>query len=66
MLTNEILYLAETVITIIAVISGLIYYELKHKKRYLKFLAFLMSVFIGLIGVTFVLEKPKMQTEYIM
>ena len=63
MLTNEILYLAETVITIIAVISGLIYYELKHKKRFLKFLAFLMSVFIALIGVTFVLEKPKMQTE---
>ena len=65
MFTNEILYLAETVVTIIAVISGLIYYELKHKKRYLKFLAFLMSVFIGLIGVTFVLEKPKMQTENI-
>ena len=63
MLTNEILYLAETVITIIAVISGLIYYELKHKNHFLKFLAFLMSVFIALIGVTFVLEKPKMQTE---
>ena len=58
---NTILYISEFAILAVALIAGLVFFEVKHKKNYLKFLGISIGIFIFAFGLTFLLEKPEMK-----
>lgn len=61
---STIIYISEISILALAIITGLIIFEVKHKKGFLKFLGIALGIFILVFGVTFALEKPEMELEH--
>ena len=60
---TNIAYIIEIVVAIILILIGFIIYEIKHKKGFGKFLGLSLLILIIAIGVTFALEKPKMEIK---
>ena len=58
---STIIYISELAILAVAIIAGLIIFEVKHKKGYLKFLGIALGIFILAFGITFALEKPEIE-----
>lgn len=56
-------YLIETIVIMIVIGSGLAYFGLKKKKGYSLFLGISILVYILAVGATFVLEKPRIETN---
>lgn len=60
---NNIIYLSELVILILAVTIGVIVFERKHKKGLVKFLGLSIMLAILAFGVTYLTERPEMDIK---
>ncbi len=58
---STIIYASELAILAVAIIVGLIIFEVKHKKGFLKFLGVTLGIFILAFCITFTFEKPEME-----
>ena len=62
---NNIIYLSEVIVLVIALLTLFIVFKVKHKKGLLKFLGISVGVFVIIFGITFVLEKPEIKLDEI-
>lgn len=62
---NLIIYLVEIIVLAIAILVGFIMYKInhKHKKIFFKFFEIAVGIFIFIIGTTFIIEKPNINSE---
>ena len=56
---NGLIYFLETIISIIAILIGIIRYENKDRKEYIIFLSLIISTYIIIFGTTFMVERPE-------
>ena len=60
---NNIIYLSETIIMLLCIITAIIIYKAKHKKGLAVFFAITMPTFITLFLLTFIFEIPDIKIE---
>ena len=60
---NYIIYLIETIVAVITILVGIVIFEGKHKKGYLKFFGITLLIYIVILGLSFIFEKPNIKIK---
>ena len=62
---NNIVYLTEAILLVIALIALIILLKIKHKKIIWKYILVLLGIFLCIFSITFIIERPEIKTEQI-